>query len=377
MKILFISMPSIHAIRWIENLKDTNNELFWFDITNKGKLNTLKTVAQFTDWKKRKIPAIKGEHALYKKFPEFHSKVKQLFEVTENGYLEKIIKEINPDVIHSFEMQHCSYPILKTMNKFPNIKWLYSCWGNDLFYYKDLKSHIQKIKAVLKRVNYLHTDCERDYKLATELGFKGKHVGVIPGGSGYHLEQFIKYKIPIENRKVILVKGYQHQFGRSINIIKALENSQESIKNYDVVIFGAHKEVIDYININKLPFKTFHRTELSQLELIKLMGKSLLYIGNNISDGMPNTLLEAIIMNAFPIQSNPGNATAEIIEHEKNGLLIDNPYDLKNIESLIVQAINDKNRIAQAAIINTEIAKQQLDYTKIQPKIVDLYLKLE
>jgi glycosyltransferase involved in cell wall biosynthesis len=373
MKILLVSMHSIHAIRWIENLKDTDHELYWFDVTNKGRLNTIDKVTQFIDWKKRKIPAIKGEYTLYKKFPEIHSKIKHLFEVTESEALEKIILEVNPDVIHSFEMQSCSYPIVKAMNKFPNLKWMYSCWGNDLFYFKNFKSHLQKIKAVLKRVDYLHTDCERDYSLAKELEFKGKHIGVIPGGSGYNLNELAQYKTPVLDRNIILIKGYQHIFGRALNVIKALENSLEHLANFEVVVFGAHQEVIDYIKEKNLPFKVFHRTELSQLELIKLMGKSMIYIGNNISDGMPNTLLEAMIMNAFPIQSNPGNATAEIIEHEKNGLLINNPNDIKNIESLIVAAINDKNRIAQAAIINTEIAKQRLDYTKIQPKIVDLY----
>lgn len=366
-------MPSIHAIRWIENLKDTDHELYWFDVTNKGKLNTIDKVTQFTDWKKRKIPAIKGEYTLYKKFPEIHSKIKHLFEVTESEALEKIILEINPDVIHSFEMQSCSYPIIQAMIKFPKIKWMYSCWGNDLFYYKNFKNHDIKIKAVLKRVDYIHTDCMRDYTLATDLGFIGNNLGVIPTGSGYDLKEIEQYKTPVLDRNIILIKGYQLLFGRALNVIKALENSLESIAKFEIVVFGAHKEVLDYIKVKKLPFKTFHRTELSQLELIKLMGKSLIYIGNNISDGMPNTLLEAIIMNAFPIQSNPGNATAEIIEHEKNGLLINDPNDIKNIESLLVAAINDKNRIAQAAIINTEIAKLRLDYTKIQPIIVDLY----
>ena len=44
---------------------------------------------------------------------------------------------------------------------------------------------------------------------------------------------------------------------------------------------------------------------LPQDELMKLIGKSLIYIGNSISDGMPNTLLEAIVMGVFRIQSNP------------------------------------------------------------------------
>ncbi|GEC77394.1 glycosyltransferase [Flavobacterium aquatile] len=373
MKILFISMPSIHAIRWMENLKNTNNELFWFDVTNKGTIDSLQNITQFVDWKQRKLPTFKGEYKFSKKFPDTYAKIKHLFEVTENEYLEKIINEIQPDVIHSFEMQSCSYPIVKAMNKFPNLKWMYSCWGNDLFYFKNFKSHLQKIKAVLKRVDYLHTDCERDYSLAKELEFKGKHIGVIPGGSGYDLKELEQYKTPVLDRNIILIKGYQHIFGRALNVIKALENSLEHLANFEVVVFGAHQEVIDYIKEKNLPFNIFHRTELSQLELIKLMGKSMIYIGNNISDGMPNTLLEAMIMNAFPIQSNPGNATAEIIEREKNGLLINDPNDIKNIESLIVAAINDKSRIAQAAIINTEIAKQRLDYTKIQPKIVDLY----
>lgn len=376
MKILFISMPSIHASRWIENLKNTDNELFWFDVTNKGAINTLQNVNQFVGWKQRKTPNFKGEYKLSKKFPNVYSKIKQLFEVTENEALEKIILEIKPDLIHSFEMQHCSYPIVKTMNKFPLIKWLYSCWGNDLYYYKDFKNHNKKIKVVLQRINYLHTDCQRDFFLAKELGFSGKHVGVIPGGSGYHIDEFIKYKTPIANRNIILVKGYQLQFGRAINVIKTFQNLQENTNNYEIVVFGAHKEVIDYVKNNNLDFKTFHRNELSQLEVMQLMGKSLLYIGNNISDGMPNTLLEAIIMNAFPIQSNPGNATAEIINDGINGLLIDDPSNIKSIENALIQALNDKERLEQAAIINTKIAMKRLDYSKIQSKIVDLYLHL-
>ena len=134
MKILFVSMPSVHVIRWIENLKDTNHELYWFDILNRGKLETLDSVRQFTDWKKRKLPYIKGEHFLRKNIPFLYQKIIPYLEITVNEALENIILEIQPDVIHSFEMQSCSYPILATMKSQPNITWLYSCWGNDLYY---------------------------------------------------------------------------------------------------------------------------------------------------------------------------------------------------------------------------------------------------
>ena len=68
MKILFISMPSVHVIRWIENLKDTSHELFWFDVLDRGRLDTLESVTQFVEWKKRKVQPIKGEYFLSKKY---------------------------------------------------------------------------------------------------------------------------------------------------------------------------------------------------------------------------------------------------------------------------------------------------------------------
>ena len=51
MKILLLSMHSIHATRWIENLKESGHELYWFDITGKGKIQTLEEVTQITNWK--------------------------------------------------------------------------------------------------------------------------------------------------------------------------------------------------------------------------------------------------------------------------------------------------------------------------------------
>lgn len=369
-------MPSIHAIRWIENLKGTNNELYWFDVLGRGKLESIADVQQFVNWKIRKYPIVKGEYFLSKKAPAIYNVVHSFLEVTANEKLNDILLEIQPDIVHSFEMQHCSYPILKTMNKFRQIKWIYSCWGNDLYYYKNYKSHNKKIREVLKRINYLHTDCGRDLVLAKSLGFKGKHLGIIPGGSGYDLEEFNRFKTPVSDRRIILVKGYQHIFGRALNVIKALQNIPEVIMNYEVIVFGAHSDVINYIKLNHLEFKTFTRNELSQHEVMQLMGKSLIYIGNNISDGMPNTLLEAIIMNAFPIQSNPGNATSEIIDHESNGLLIANPEDVKAIEELIISAIGNPLRIASAAVINTKIARQKLDEKNIRNEVILLYNQL-
>jgi glycosyltransferase involved in cell wall biosynthesis len=376
MKILFVSMPSVHVIRWIENLKDTSYELYWFDVLGRGRLETLDSVHQFTDWKKRKLAPIKGEYFLYKKIPNIYQKIKPFLEVTANEALEKIILEIQPDIIHSFEMQGCSYPVLKTMEKYPAIKWLYSCWGNDIFYYQRFPEHSKKIKQVLQRVDYLHTDCQRDYILAQQLGFAGKHMGVIPGGTGYKLEELESFKLPIEDRKIILVKGYEHHLGRGLNVVKALQAIQNQIQNYKVVVFGAHPKVIDYIEFNQLDFIVYDRHGLSHQELMEVMGKSLLYIGNSISDGMPNTLLEAIVMGAFPMQSNPGGVTQEIIKDGINGFLIQDPESIFEIQQHIEEALKDTARLINAQNINATIARRQLDYSLNRNKVLELYERL-
>ena len=376
MKILFISMPSVHVIRWIENLKDSQHELFWFDVLGKGKLQTIDEVQQFSDWKKRKIPYIKGEHFIKKNIPSLYEKLSFNLEVSANQELERIILEIQPDVIHSFEMQSCSYPILKTMNKYSKIKWIYSCWGSDLYFYQNDTKHLNKIKKVLKRVDFIHTDCQRDYQLAVKLGFKGKHLGVIPGGTGFRIDELNNLKLPVSQRKIILVKGYQHLFGRALNVVKALSEIQSDIENYQVIVFGAHKEVIDFIHRNELPFEVFDRNELGHQQILELMGKAIIAIGNSISDGMSNTLLEAIVMGAFPIQSNPGGVSAEIITNNENGFLIENTEDTNEIAVLILKALNDFELLQGANHKNSILAEQRLEYDFNKNKIINLYASI-
>lgn len=374
MKILFVSMPSVHVLRWIENLKDTNHELYWFDVLNRGTIKTLDSVYQITDWKKRKLPNIKGEYFLKKKKPFLYKKIVPFLETTANEALEKIILEIQPDIVHSFEMQTCSFPILKTMQKFWKIKWMYSCWGNDIYYYQDFPLHLKKVKLMLKRVDFLHTDCLRDFELATKYGFKGKFLGVVPGGTGFKIKELQDFAKPIEERRIILIKGYQHDLGRGLNIIKAIASLRQQIyNNYDVIVFGAHKKVINYIESNQLDFKVYRQNSIDHSELLKLMGKTLLYIGNSVSDGIPNTLLEAIVMGAFPIQSNPGGASAEIIQHKLNGLLIENPDDVDEIKGLIQYFLENLSMNSKAREFNFNLAHERLDYEINQKAIINMY----
>lgn len=373
--ILLIAMPSTHFFKWASHIDLDKFELYWYNILNMDyeKDNVLFFKKVYNTYEKRKIGNIKGEYFLSKKSPRLYNLLRPYLEVTENEIVENIIDETQPEIIHTFEMQSCTYPIIDFLISKPNIKWIYSCWGSDLFYFQNLKKHRRLIKKALKRINFIHTDNLRDQNIANKLNFKGIFTEVIPGGGGYDVKFVSKYFQPLDKRKFILIKGYEHKMGRSINVVKALNLLKEKGFEFDVVIFGAYPKVVEYLDSIYFNSKVYMIGEIDYKEVMKLMGQSIIYIGNSISDGMPNTLIEAFLMGAFPIQSNPGGATAEIIDHRVNGCLINDPENIGEIETLVQWVLENKTHCKNQVLQNHIYAKAKFSFENTQIKINTLY----
>lgn len=372
MRILMVSMNSIHFQRWANQFKDTDHELFWFDIRDGAKVPDLSWLKSFQGWK-NKFPNLKGRTFIKNKFPSIY---KHLENNTAKSF-EKVLLEVKPDVVHSFVLYISCAPILKVMQKYHKTPWIYSSWGSDLYYYRNIPDYKEDILRVLPRINYLITDCKRDVIIAKELGFKNEVLGVFPGGGGFDFKKSNPYIKPVQERNIILVKGYQGRSGRAIEVLKALEQFRTLIP-YDIVVFGADTEVVTYIEdhelAKKMPIRYFSKNKfLSHDAILKLMGESLIYIGNSNSDGMPNTLLEAIIQGAFPIQSNPGGVSEEVILHKQNGLLINDCNDVTHIKSLIEDAILNQELIKKAFQINQTDIKLQFEIESIKTKVLQCF----
>jgi len=381
MKILFVCLQYIHAARWINQLKDTEHEIYVFDCLDRPIHKDLLWANYSTNWSKRKIPYIKGEYFLEKKIPSIFNKIEPYLKVTASEKLVELINELKPDLVHSLEMQSQTYPILNTRKKI-EFNWAYSCWGNDVFFYKDKKEHSVKIKKIINSIDYFFLECNRDKNLIRSINSKAKVVSVdFPGGGGYDLEKYKKYVLPVEKRNLIILKGYEHNFGRALFVLKALVLIAEDIKDYEIYIYSAHDKVEGEIikikenyNLN-IQYST-RRNQISHEELLSKFGCAKLAIGNNISDGIPNTLLEAIILGAFPIQSNPGGASEDYIKDGENGFLIQNPEDEVEIGKLITKALQSEELLEKAFVMNQEIAKK-LAYKEIRSRVLKAYATIE
>jgi glycosyltransferase involved in cell wall biosynthesis len=91
----------------------------------------------------------------------------------------------------------------------------------------------------------------------------------------------------------------------------------------------------------------------------------------SISDAISTSLLESIVMGAFPIQSCTSCAD-EWISNGRSGLIVP-PEDPDIIAQAILKALNDDVLVDEAAKINERVAFERLDQTKIKPQVIKMY----
>lgn len=377
MKILMVSMNSIHFIKWVNQLKDAGFDVYWFDINGGGvKSDSINWVHQIVDWKmKWNFP---GRVFMKKHFGKLYNFIQKINNRNTALEFKKVLHRIQPDIVHSFAVNIAGLPILSCM-KSNDIKWLVSTWGSDIYYYKKLGIKENEIRALFERINFCITDCLRDKQNSFDLGFKGKFLGVFPGNGGIHFPISIENLKSISDRKIILIKGYKNNIGRADIIIEAFDKSlEEDISSYEVVIVGAPKSFKNFIQ-NKFKDSKFKLTiftndvPIDNGRLLNIMNESYLFIANSVSDGMPNMLIEAMGMGCLPIHSNPGGVINEVIENKKNGIVICNPLDANEINLAIKEALCSRELALNSFEYNVGYIRNNYDRQKLKNKIIGNY----
>jgi len=386
MKILFVAMPnSVHAARWVNQLRDEQWNIHLFPIDesplhsefknitvhplfrHKG-LNHNSNISQSGFW----WPFERGRTRFEKALENISPK-----RVSRSARLVRKIRYLKPDIVHCLEVQHAGYLTLEAKNylgkKFPT--WIVSNWGSDIYLFGRISKHREKIKKVLSECDYYASECHRDMKLAWEYGFKGEVLPVLPNAGGYDLDLLRSFRQPgaTSERRLILLKGYQGWAGRALVGLRALELSAKYLKGYKVVIYLAGEEVeiaAELVSssigvpVDIIPYS-------SHEDILRLHGKARLSIGLSISDAISTSLLEAMIMGSFPIQSHTSCAS-EWVKNGETGFLV-HPEDPKEIANAIKKAITDDFLVNQAAAKNAKTAVERLDYWILKKKVVEIY----
>lgn len=395
MKILFVAIPSsIHSARWVNQFAKKNWELYLYPSVDfvsphpefNRKIIFLKNNLVYRPIIFQKKTILKSCYALiYNQTMFLFIFLTKLFlPFFKLIFFVLTIKHINPDYIHSLEFQHAGYQVLEVKKifnflhwKFP--KWIATNWGSDIYLFGKEKYHAEKISEILKYCDRYSCECSRDVCLAKKFGFRGKILPIIPNSGGFDLSKIqsdLKRNwIPPSRRTKIMVKGYEGWSGRARLALEAILKCKKIIRNYEIIIHSIayNPELLPKIQklVNEGLMVRVVKNQISHREMLKLYGEARIAIGISISDAISTAVLEAMVMGAFPIQSNTSCAGEWFVDG-KSGILV--PSDnIKKLTDAISKSLKDDDFVDKAAKINWKIAKKRLDAKIIEKEAVKFY----
>ncbi len=387
-RILFVALPdSVHTARWISQLAGLGWDVHLFASSDGVPHPSLRhvTVHSLSIYRTRDMrPSVRvfglwpwqvGAQVLLRALREF-----RLGRFLHVMWLACLIRWLKPDIIQTLEIQHAGYLTLAAKpyagKYFP--KWIVTNWGSDLYLFSRLAAHFPRIKAVLAACDYYSCECQRDVQLARQLGFKGIVFPVVPNSGGFDLDRIMHLQQPgsVSSRRVVVVKGYQHWAGRALVALRAIALCSNELADYEIAVYLASSDVKVSAELLAVDTGLCVRTvpPCSHDEMLRLFGSARIYIGLSISDAISTSLLEAMVMGAFPIQSHTACADEWVVDGE-TGMLVP-PEDPEIVAAALRRALADDALVDHAAIRNGCLARERLAVQVIQPQVVDMYRNL-
>jgi glycosyltransferase involved in cell wall biosynthesis len=276
--------------------------------------------------------------------------------------LRRILKITLSDFVHALELQHAGYVTMRALaDKRITTPFIATNYGSDVYWFRQFPKHKAKIQSILQRADLYSAECQRDYLLAKDFGFDGVELPLGPNAGGIELagDQF-NFQAP-SKRKTIAIKGYHGWVGRALVALDAVESLQHELRDYEIVVYSANLKVARRaLQIGRklgLRVSIHKKNSLSHQEVLGIFAKARIYIGLSLSDGISTSLLEAMSMGAFPIQTSTSCAD-EWITPGKSGALIRN-LNADEVLSTMKLALNDDALVDEAVDINKEALKSK------------------
>jgi glycosyltransferase involved in cell wall biosynthesis len=291
--------------------------------------------------------------------------------------LARCIERFAPHLVHSMEIQLAGYLCLETARRVgPALPpWILSNWGSDIALFRKLAEHQRRLRAVCRRMDYYLAECRRDQQVARDHGYRGPTLPVIPASGGMDVGALAaRARLRPSTRRTLLVKGYHGWSGRSLIALSAIALAHKHLHGYRIEVPLASAAVAPWVaqlrahfglDIQIAPYFADHDHAIDRLAEARAV------VGVGISDGISTTLLEAMAVGAFPIQSSSACAD-EWVEHGRSGFVV-SPHDTTAIAEAIVHAVSDDGLVERAAPMNHATVMARWNATTNGSRVWEIY----
>jgi glycosyltransferase involved in cell wall biosynthesis len=308
--------------------------------------------------------------------------------------LQSVIEQHQPDLIHAMRIPYEGMLVSEALKLIkrqqPAVRtppFLVSVWGNDFtLHARSTLAMASYTRQALVFADGLHTDCNRDQRLALEFGYAAnKSCIVLPGAGGIQTAYFHPREITLdtitnirenfEAARVINPRGYR-AYVRNDTFFKAIPLVLEKYPDVLFICPGmqGEKDAEKWVRklaiedqVDLLPFQ-------SREQMAALFRMSHINLSITTHDGTPNTLLEAFACGCFPIAGDL-ESLREWISPGENGLLVD-PNDPQALAQAIIHTISHPELRQQAREMNFQLVKERAEYGKVMMQAEDFYRRL-
>jgi glycosyltransferase involved in cell wall biosynthesis len=155
--------------------------------------------------------------------------------------------------------------------------------------------------------------------------------------------------------------------------LQAMRLCADLLQDYTLAIYMASPDVLISAELfsqdTKIPVQII--SSVSHDEMLHFYNRSRIYIGLSISDGISTSLLEAMALGTFPIQSCTACADEWIVDGQ-SGFIVP-PEDPQAVAEALRRALTDDLLVNRAAELNSQTIAQRLDNSIIKPQVIKMY----
>ena len=290
-----------------------------------------------------------------------------------------LIAAVQPDLVHAMRIPYEGMLAALALreNQLPLIV---SVWGNDFTLHAAATPLMALLtRWTLERANALHTDCQRDLRLAYRWGFKqNKPARVLPGAGG--IQSGIFYPTTVVERTegmptVVNPRGLR-AYVRNDTFFKAIPFvlSRRPDVRFLCPAMAGEGQAEGWVKRLRIGHAVNLLPHQSRQQIADLFRRSQVVVSITEHDGTPNTLLEAMACGCFPIAGNLESICEWIVSGE-NGLLV-NPRNPSRLAQAILEALDNKTMRSRAREYNYNLILQRADYDKVMEIASAFYSEL-
>ncbi|HSG42306.1 MAG TPA: glycosyltransferase family 4 protein [Anaerolineales bacterium] len=286
--------------------------------------------------------------------------------------LQEFITEVKPDLVHAMRIPYEGMLAADAYDGSAPL--VVSIWGNDFTLHAPstpLMRHYTK--WTMSVADGLHSDCQRDVRLAKQWGFSvDKPSLVAPGNGGIRSEVFYPPEELVQAPVILNPRGVR-PYVRNNSFFKAIPLVLEKHPKAKFLCTGMQGEAqaIQWTKELGIEGAVELLAPIPNAEMADLYRRAQILVSPSIHDGTPNTLLEGMACGCFPVAGDL-ESIREWISPNENGLLFDSTNS-GSIADAIIEGIESKSLREKAAGLNGELISARAEYKNNMLRAEEFY----